>query len=172
MKSSIQLRVAEIRDAPFLHRLFNDPAIADYWFMEPYQTLEQTEGNFKNQQGRSRFFIITNEAQDQIGFVAFYAIDQRHRHAEFAIALDPAHQGKGYARAATGLALDYGFLTLNLRKIYLIVATVNEHAAQLYKKMGFQEEGVLKEHYFFGGAYHDAITMGLFQRDYQPSSSS
>lgn len=166
MKPSIQLRVAELEDVPFLHRLFNEPAIADYWFMEPYQTMKQVEDNFKNQRDRSRFFIITNEDQEQIGFVAFYFINQRHRHAEFAIALDPLHQGKGYATQATKLALDYAFLTLNLRKIYLLVANINEKACHIYQKFGFKTEGHLVEHYFFNGKYHDVIMMGLFNKDY------
>lgn len=108
-----------------------------------------------------RLFIIENDQQEQTGIVAFYFIDQRHRHAEFAIALDPKHQGKGYATIVTRRAIDYSFSILNLRKVYLIVADINEKASHIYEKVGFKFEGKLREHYFINGNYHDAIVMGF-----------
>ncbi len=45
--------------------------------------------------------------------------------------------------------------TLNLHKIYLLVALDNEKAIHLYKKCGFIEEGHLVEEYFMNGRYRD-----------------
>lgn len=166
MTKSIQLRIAEIEDAPFLHTLFNDPKVIDYWFEEPYVSRHQLEEQIKKQDKETRLFIITDRAEVQIGLVAFYFINGRHRHAEFAIALDPAHQGKGYATKATRLALAYAFNVLNLYKVYLIVVVTNEKAIHIYEKFGFKTEGVLKQHYYINGRYEDGMIMGLFKEDY------
>lgn len=167
MSKSIQLRTMEIKDLPFLHKLYNDPEIMDYWFNEAYEQFHHLEERFKEKNDHVRLFMITNQAEEQIGFIGLYFIDPRHRHAEFAIALDPAYQGKGYAQIATRLALDYAFLSLNLHKIYLIVASSNHKAQHIYEKMGFSREGTLKEHYFIKGKYEDVEMMGLLASDYQ-----
>src|SRR5690625_398365 len=166
MPNSIHLRAAELEDVSFLHQIFNDPNIMDYWFNEPYQTRHQLENNLKEKRKDSRLFIITNDMEEQIGLIGFYFIDQRHRHAEFAIAVDPAHQGKGYATRAMELALDYAFYTLNFRKVYLIVVDINEKASHIYEKVGFKVEGRLVEHYFIKGKYNDGIMMGIFNKYY------
>ncbi|HLS35026.1 MAG TPA: GNAT family N-acetyltransferase [Bacillota bacterium] len=162
----IYLRAIEMEDIPFLHTLFNHPDIMAYWFSEPYHTKHELEEQFKKKNEHSRLFIITNNEKENIGLIGFYGINQRHRHAEFAIALDPDHQGKGYASKATKLVLDYAFYILNLRKIYLIVADTNARAHHIYEKVGFEIEGRLTEHYFINGTYEDAIMMGLFRKDY------
>ena len=78
----------------------------------------------------------------------------------------PEHQGKGYAADATRLTVEYGFNKVNLRKLYLYVDEINEKAVHIYKKIGFQIDGRLREHYFVNGEYHDAFVMSLLRKDY------
>jgi len=166
MVESIRLRTVEKSDIPFLHKLFNDKNIMDFWLEEPYFSLEKIENIFKKDAESKRNFIVTNDKDEQIGLVGLYNIDFRHLHAEFAIAFDPLQQGKGLATRASKLLLDYAFLTLNLRKVYLIVLTSNEKAIHIYEKLGFQTEGVLKKHFYVNGKYEDGLMMGIFQDDY------
>lgn len=166
MTTNIHLRIAEQEDLSFLHRLFNDPKVMDFWFSEPYMSMESLKEQVQGEKNQSRHFVITNDEDEQIGLVGFYFLDQRHRHAEFAIALDPSQQGYGYGTKATELALDYAFNVLNLRKVYLIVVAINEKACHIYEKVGFRKEGTLQEHYYINGAYYDAIIMCMFQNEY------
>lgn len=167
MANDILLRTLEKDDLLFLHKLFNNPDIMNYWFSESYMSMEHLKDSYdKNKDNpRNREFILTDGDQ-RLGFVGLFDIEQRHRNAEFAIMIDPVHQGKGYAAAATKLAIDYAFSVLNLHKLYLIVARANEKAKHIYEKVGFQVEGVMNEHFFINGEYHDAVTMCMFQRDY------
>lgn len=167
MTQNISLAVLEKTDLDFLHRLVNDPAIMNFWFEEAHNSKAQLEENYDKQKEtqHSRGFILRNET-DQLGFVALFSIDFIHRKAEFAIMMDPKQQGKGYAKIATKLAMDYAFLTLNLNKLYLIVDEVNEKAEHVYEKVGFKREGVLKDEYFVNGEYHNVVYMSIFQKDY------
>ena len=79
-------------------------------------------------------------------------------------------QGKGFATEATRRALSYAFRILNLHKVYLVVDTANEGAAHIYRKVGFVDEGVLREEYFSAGHYRDATRMAIFQRDFLSES--
>src|SRR5699024_9593925 len=93
---------------------------------------------------KNRQFIVMN-GEEKVGIVELVSIDWRHRNAEFTIIIAPEHQGKGYARPATQLAIDYGFYTLNLHKLYLFVDKINDKAIRVYEKAGFQVEGVARE---------------------------
>lgn len=71
-------------------------------------------------------------------------------------------RGKGFGREAMELGLKYSFNYLNLRKISLEVLSENRAAFSLYKKLGFVEEGLLKNHFYFNGEYLDIRIMSLF----------
>lgn len=53
---------------------------------------------------------------------------------------DKSYWGKGIAKQASKLIIDYGFSTLQLNTIYLEVNKENESAIRLYEKLGFKLE--------------------------------
>ncbi|SFB11396.1 diamine N-acetyltransferase [Lentibacillus halodurans] len=167
MTLNLRLRTLEKDDLSFLHHLFNNPDVMNYWFSEAYMSMEKLKENYdKNHDNpRNREFILTN-GNESLGFIGLFEIEQRHRNAEFAIIIDPNHQGNGYASKATKLAVNYAFSVLNLHKLYLVVDKVNEKASHIYEKVGFKAEGEMIEHFFINGEYHDGVMMSLFQRDY------
>lgn len=167
MTKDIHLRAIEKTDLDFLHKLYNNPSIMNFWFEEAYYSKAKMEENFERQAeaDRSRGFIL-QKGDEKLGFVALFHIEPIHRKSEFAIMMDPEQQGKGYAKAATKLAMDYAFLTLNLHKLYLIVDVDNEKAVHIYEKMGFTREAIMKDEFFVNGSYHSIEYMSLFQKDY------
>jgi len=167
MFDELGLRAMEKEDLDFIHGLMNDPEIMSFWFDEPYQTKADLEEKYmKNKDNEHIRFFILKKKEEPLGFVALYSIDPIHRKAEFAIMLDPAHQGFGYSGKATRLAMDYAFNILNLHKLYLIVDETNEKAIHVYTRAGFTKEAVLKDEYFIKGSYHDVVYMSIFQKDY------
>src|SRR5699024_5462449 len=157
----------EKEDLPFLHNMLNNPDIVDYWFIEPYISKYKLEQDFEKQSdGETNREFILKDGEEKVGLASLYDISSRHRHAEYAIMIHPHHQGKGYAKQATKLIVDYGFYKLNLHKIFLLVAGSNEKAIHAYEKFGFQHEGVMKEEYFINGVYEDVHNMSIYQRDY------
>ncbi|MHA6251590.1 GNAT family N-acetyltransferase [Oceanobacillus sp. CAU 1775] len=167
MRNKLQLRPLEKEDLEFIYQMRTNPDVMDYWFKEPYATMESLKKWYEAGQDSDlhRHFILYH-LKEKIGYLALYNINNRHRNAEFAIMFDPLQQGKGYATKATRMIVDYGFNQLNLRKLYLFVDKSNEKAAHIYEKVGFQIEGEMKKHYFVKGSYHDAVFMSLFQEDY------
>ncbi|HLQ95062.1 MAG TPA: GNAT family N-acetyltransferase [Pseudogracilibacillus sp.] len=166
----LRLKVLEKADIAFLHRLSNEPAVMNYWFEEAYYTLETIEEDIDKYKTNPslRRFIIQKDNQP-LGLVALYDIDPIHRKAEFAIMLDPAKQGNGFALPATETAVNYAFRTLNLHKLYLIVDEENERAIHVYEKAGFKQEAVLEKEYFIEGSYHNVVYMSILEEDYWKS---
>ncbi len=59
---------------------------------------------------------------------------------------------QGYMSEALRAMLAYGFETLELNRIEALVMPENEASAILLLRLGFSEEGVLREYAFFKGA--------------------
>ncbi len=171
MHADISLRALERQDLAFVHNLNNNRRIMAYWFEEPYESFVELEDLYlKHIHDQSeRRFIAENGDGAQVGLVELVEISYIHRRAEFQIIIAPEHQGKGYAKPVTRLALDYAFRVLNLNKVYLVVAVDNEVALRVYKECGFKEEGRLTEEFFVDGHYEDAFRMYQLQADFLAS---
>ncbi len=76
-------------------------------------------------------------------------------------------RGLGLGEQALRELLRFGFDDLNLRKIWLEVTSINSPAIRLYKKVGFQTEGVLRQHYFSSGKFENVDLMSLLLEEYQ-----
>ncbi|MET3684383.1 diamine N-acetyltransferase [Alkalibacillus flavidus] len=166
MSESLSVQPLQKDDLDFLYQMRVNSDVMDYWFEEPYaskaQMIKSYEANLERDTHRS-FILYYGEVR--VGFLGLFDIDWRHRHAEFAIMIDPAFQGNGYATCATELMVDYGFYQLNLHKLFLFVAKSNDKAVYIYEKVGFEREGVLKQHFFINGQYCDAIMMAMLREN-------
>jgi diamine N-acetyltransferase len=163
----VVLRPLEREDLHFVHQMDNNANVMRYWFEEPYETFVELTALYDehiHDQTERRFVVVCENKN--AGLVELVEIDHVHRRAEFQIVIAPDHQGKGLARRAAELAMDYGFGVLNLHKVYLVVDKDNKKAIHIYEKLGFQVEGVLRQEFFINGQYRDVTRMCLFQQDY------
>ena len=163
--AGVTLRPLERGDLHFVHVLNNNRSVMGYWFEEPYESfveLEQLYGKHIHDQSERRFIVEDGE-HERIGLVELVEIDHLHRRAEFLVMIAPEFQRRGYAKAATRLAVNYAFRVLNLYKVYLLVDVENAPAVHIYETLGFQREGLLVDEFFSDGRYRSVIRMCLFQ---------
>lgn len=110
------------------------------------------------------FFIIEREAPVAVGFVLLADVSAQHRHARLSVAVpDPGRRGRGYGGDALRAVLAYGFRDLGLERIHLDVLTDNEGAIRLYRRVGFQDEGVRRRHFYVDGDFRDVLTMAALR---------
>ncbi|MBP6985578.1 MAG: GNAT family N-acetyltransferase [Alphaproteobacteria bacterium] len=77
------------------------------------------------------------------------------------LGLLPEHRGKGLGTLMIMKALDTA-KTKGLKRIKLTTHETNQRAIELYKKIGFQVEGVLVKESFLKGRYLDVLMMGMW----------
>lgn len=85
-------------------------------------------------------FIICVEELGEIGSVYLRDIDREQKTAEYGIFIGEEEAlGCGYGTQAARLALDYGFGTLGLTRIFLRYLEGNPRAGRSYEKAGFRQ---------------------------------
>ena len=104
-----------------------------------------------------------------IGNIKIDPINTRHKYAEYGIMMgNKSEWGKGYAKEASLAVIDYCFASLlNLRKVNLGVHAKNISAVELYKKIGFKEEGRYIKHIITNEGYDDILRMAIFNPRYE-----
>ena len=110
--------------------------------------------------------IIEKQSGEHIGNIKIDPINLRNSIGEYGILMgDKEFWGFGYAMEASQVVISYCFNTLRLRKISLGVVKNNIAAVKLYKKLGFEIEGVYRMNGFYSGKFCDALRMSLFNLD-------
>lgn len=111
------------------------------------------------------FAIRTLDSDTPIGYVELDGILWTHRAGGVSIAIGEAkHWGKGYGYEAMQLMLRFAFDELNLHRVQL---TVFSYTIALYEKLGFQHEGVYREHLQRDGKRYDMYLYGLLRSEWE-----
>jgi RimJ/RimL family protein N-acetyltransferase len=115
----------------------------------------------QNKQTAQVLFIIrTLQPARAVGFVLFKNVSPVFRAAELGVRIgEESDRGKGYGAAGLKLALQYAWDTLNLRRVWLTVHAGNARAIASYRRAGFEQEGVMRQAAFAGGAWVDVAMM-------------
>lgn len=95
------------------------------------------------------------------GAVTVGETDARAGRFKTGIEISRNHRGKGYAAEATELLLTYMFAEQRHNKCEVEVYSFNDASLALYRRLGFVEEGRLRQHEFFAGSYHDVVLLGI-----------
>lgn len=160
----VVLRAMGPEDAEALWR-WNHDAEVMRWMDENYpQPLVQVQ-RWLDERPRNDFgdVLFGIEAQGTlVGLVRLHGAEPEFGIAELDIYLgEKEHWGKGYATDAVRTACRYGFDKMRLHKITLTVVTENEAAHHIYRKVGFVDEGRLRQSFRRDGTWLDKFTMGL-----------
>ncbi len=97
-----------------------------------------------------------------IGFGALYApgpsLRQQHVRG-LALAIAPTWQGQGVGKALMTRLLDWADNWAGVLRIELSVFADNAPAIALYKRFGFEQEGLMRAHALRAGQYADSLMM-------------
>ncbi|MHC4426680.1 MAG: GNAT family N-acetyltransferase [Planctomycetota bacterium] len=112
---------------------------------------------------KAALFVICRQTDDKvIGLVGFPHVELETEQAECIKMIgEPSERGKGYARLAAKVLLDYGFNSLNLNRVYLYTLDGNLRNISLNQSLGFNFEGLLKQAVRVENKLRDVAIMAL-----------
>jgi RimJ/RimL family protein N-acetyltransferase len=160
----VRLRALEREDLKRCVEWFKDPDVRENLFLDRPMSMAEEEKWYEEHLKRENDMIFCIETLKcrHIGNVGIHKIDHKNRHAELGIVIgDKSYWNKGCGTEAIQLALRYAFDDLNMHKVYLTHFGGNERAHRCYEKCGFVQEGILRDHIFKRGKYHDHPVMSV-----------
>ncbi|GEN46179.1 GNAT family N-acetyltransferase [Alkalibacillus haloalkaliphilus] len=168
----LYLRKVEMEDTELYQSWRNDvdvmystnPSLDVYSYEDTRRFVENV---LVNSNTSKSYIIVERNGETPIGITSLINMDYKNRNAECIIDLgNKQYWGKGYAKEALTLLLNYAFMEQNLHRVSLKVFDFNEAAIHLYQKLGFKEEGRSREALYRGGNWRDIIHMGLLKDEF------
>lgn len=147
----------------------NDPEVYQYMETRGNYTFAKLRDFLKEVEKKDILFwgIHLKDSLLHLGNIKIDPVNTRHGTAEYGIMMGRRSEwGKGYAKEASLTIIDYCFKKIGLRKITLGVISNNKSAVELYKKIDFKTEGVLKKQGIYNGIYCDALRMAIFNPEF------
>jgi ribosomal-protein-serine acetyltransferase len=105
-----------------------------------------------------------------LGIVGFHSVDRTHRNTTIGYWLAASAQGRGLMTAAVRALVDLAFQEWGLHRVEIHCAPGNHRSRAIPERLGFREEGTLRETERFGDRYLDSVVYGLLEREWSVTS--
>lgn len=157
------LRLLEEADAEELHALVasNRAYLAEWMPWAAEQTLERTRGFIRAALARraeSNGFEMAIVAGGRIvGAVGLASVDWVAGSTSIGYWLDEGHRGRGLMTRAVQALTDHAFNEMGLHRVQIQVAEDNLRSRAIPERLGFEQEGLLREAERVGDRYQDLV---------------
>ncbi|MBW5425563.1 GNAT family N-acetyltransferase [Streptomyces sp. BG9H] len=118
---------------------------------------------------RCQLVIEALDTGEMVGAIGSQHADAHAGRFEYGITIGADHRRRGYAAEAVTILLRYMFAERRFHKCEARVLAHNEASLTLHRRLGFVEEGRLRQHVFLGGKHRDLVVMGLLAEEFASS---
>ena len=179
MKTSIEFPLIETErlilrkitesDIPEVFRIFSTDEVTEHYDCYPFTKESQAEKWVDRQlssykaKGINGFRWAVSKKDlptKLIGSCGFHSVNRKFKSIEIGYELHPDYWGRGFATEAVAGFISFCFVNQFPFKVNRIAATtdiVNPLSISVLKKLGFAEEGILREYGFWKGKFHDSV---------------
>jgi ribosomal-protein-alanine N-acetyltransferase len=162
-------------DAAGLLRLLGDPEVTRYHNAPTLTTIADAHAALDRLQQRHaaresiRWAIELAGGSGLIGTLGLVRVDHEQRRGELGYELVRRWWGRGLMPEAAAAVIRYGFATLGLHRIEAGVLPGNDASVRVLVKLGFVEEGLLRDYLFLKGRFWNLRRFGLLETDPRPA---
>jgi RimJ/RimL family protein N-acetyltransferase len=161
-------------DLPALYELFADAQVARFTDTGPFTAMAEAaevmawiKQIFAEQSGMRWAITFNSDQETLIGTCGYHQWNRSNNCAEFGYDLKQQFWGTGLMTEALRAMIGFGFEQLYLNRIEADVTVGNDGSARVLEKLGFSEEGLLRQRGYWKGDYHDLRFFGLLRHDWQ-----
>ncbi|MCF7807340.1 MAG: GNAT family N-acetyltransferase [Candidatus Marinimicrobia bacterium] len=169
----LTLRPVKESDAEDLYAIFSDPTVMRYGSSTPWTSIDQALKKISLDREALKksesliLGVIRNDDNKLIGTCSLFDINWQCRRAEIGYILSSKVWGQGYMNEALHTLLDFGFDELNFHRVEADIDPNNKASERILQKLGFTEEGLLRERWIVDGEITDTGFYGLLQREWR-----
>ncbi len=159
----IDLRTMEVEDAEAFTEIVNHPEVRKFLAIRKPMNKQDEEEFIENLSDDNIHLSIY--AEDEL--IGNIVLKEKEKDVgEIGLMIHPDAHGNGYGTEASKLLINHGFKQLRYNKIYARVLSNNEKSKSVWEKLGFQEEGCLREHIFIDGTFENAHIYGILEDEW------
>ncbi|MBD1869082.1 GNAT family N-acetyltransferase [Leptolyngbya sp. FACHB-671] len=166
------LRQIQLSDAEAVFKIFSDASVTKYHDLDTATRLDQAQflinrraELFKSGQ-RIRWGIACKTNDVIIGSCGYSSWVKNSFRAEIGYELAKIHWQKGIMTEALRAMINFGFQEMGLNRIEARVMLENIASIRLLEKLGFEEEGILREHGYWKGSFHNLKLFSILKKSW------
>ncbi len=151
--------------------LFGDDKVTKFYNIKTLQKPEEGQiyldwfqKRFKEQTG-IRWGIQLKNEEGIIGTIGYNNFSEKHR-ANLGYDLQSIYWNKGYMAEAIEAVVEFGFSSLNVNRVEAEVMIGNIQSEKLLLKLGFRNEGCLRDWMCWDDKHFDMTMFSLLRRDW------
>lgn len=166
----IILREQRVEDAAFFAHWFNQPRVMfQCAFTEPTDEAHERDMITKNHRtDDSVWYTITDLNGNIIGETGLLRMWPAWRCTDLSIIIpDPQMQRRGFGTEAIRMMLDLAFHEYGMNRVAIGVVGLNENALAFYRRIGFRQEGIEEQGYYYNGEYSDFVMMRILRSEWK-----
>lgn len=171
--NQVYLTPIEREDLPQLMKWRNIPEFRKHFreYRELSREMQENWYNTKvlNDVSTIMFSIKRIEDNELLGCCGLCYINWVHRTADLSLYIgwnNSYIDDNGYAEESCKLLFNYGFKELGINKIWTEIYEFDTKKYNLYQELGFQNDGVLREQYYYDGRYWNSNLLSLLRREW------
>ncbi|MFH1699681.1 MAG: GNAT family protein [Candidatus Zixiibacteriota bacterium] len=103
-----------------------------------------------------------------IGYAAVESIDEKNRKCELILIIGEVdYWGRGIGEFVLKRMLEYAFDALHMHRVWVVATLGNDRSERLIKKVGFVQEGVMREAIIIGDKFTDLLCYSILEDEYK-----
>ena len=168
----LRLREMTPQDLTALLKHLGNPEVVKYMEMQAIKTREQADewlgwmGSYFSARDGLRWGVTLKSDHTFIGSAGIHNWNRESQYAEIGYDINQHYWGNGYATEVSRALITFGINQMHLNRIEADIIAGNTASMRVLEKLGFHEEGILRERVYKDGKYHDIHLFGLLAKDF------
>lgn len=170
-------------DVPAFFDIFSREEVTEHYGCYSYTHIIQAEEQVKrkievNEKGGKVGFrwalVLNDSSQHYIGSCGFHSVNEHTKAFKIGYEIHPVHWRKGYAYEAVISMLQYCFeqdFPFAVNRVSATTDIYSPASISLLQKMGFTEEGILREYGYWRDQFHSVRLFSLLRREWEKKYS-
>jgi [ribosomal protein S5]-alanine N-acetyltransferase len=173
-----RLRLVERSDLPALLLVNGSDEVTRYLPYASWKSTEDAEAWYERVMGIQatglalQFVLIEKVTNLLIGTCLLFRYDEGSNRAELGYVLGREHWGKGFMTEALNALVAHAFEVLGLRRLEAEVNPANTASLRTLERIGFTQEGVLRQRWVSRQEPYDVAVYGLLRHEYKQSTAA
>jgi [ribosomal protein S5]-alanine N-acetyltransferase len=167
----LRLRRLLETDAPDLHVAYGDADTMRFWDSLPSRDVAETAARIRqsvdaNPQWHAAFAVLQRETGRFVGMVNYHWRQPWNRRLAIGWILARPWWRQGFAGEATGALLEHCFTALGTHRAEAHIEPANAASIRLAERLGFRQEGVMRDWLFVADQPRDMVLYALLRPDW------